>query len=156
MVKIISDNRAEVKYPWQHPLWGRIFIRCGGVRDRNYTQGICIRGYHQNITHTVSLEQEHHAVIQSLSTNYSGILLCNLQDKSYKVIKLPEYAQDFTAGIEDYEMLVHHFITEWVAEEYQAPMRAFVESAGIQAHLAQSEERQELLYRNSVGDWRRA
>ena len=155
MVKIISDNRAEVKYPWQHPLWGRIFIRCGGVRDRNYTQGICIRGYHQNITHTVSLEQEHHAVIQSLSTNYSGILLCNLQDKSYKVIKLPEYAQDFTAGIEDYETLVHHFITEWVAEEYQAPIRAFVESAGIQAHLAQSEERQELLYRNSVGDWRR-
>ena len=155
VVKIISDNRAEVTYPWQHPSWGRIFIRCGGVRDRNYTQGVCIRGYHQNITDTVSLEQEHQAVIQSLSASYSGILLCNLQDKSYKTIKLPEYTENLKAEFADYDAFVGEFVRAWVAGEYQETMLTLLEAAEIQQKLAQGAQRQELMYRNPHGDWRR-
>ena len=29
--KIISANRAEVQYSWDHPHWGKIYVRCGGV-----------------------------------------------------------------------------------------------------------------------------
>ena len=27
--KIMKDERAEVQYPWEHPKWGRIYVRCG-------------------------------------------------------------------------------------------------------------------------------
>ena len=56
--RMCADERAEVEYPWHHPLWGQIYVRCGGIRDKNYKEGTCLLGYHQNITNTVMLKQE--------------------------------------------------------------------------------------------------
>ena len=53
--RICADERAEVEYLWHHPLWGQIYVRCGGIRDKNFQRGTCLLGYHQNITNTVML-----------------------------------------------------------------------------------------------------
>jgi signal transduction histidine kinase/ActR/RegA family two-component response regulator len=56
--EIISKGRAEVQYSWIHPKLGRIYVRCGGVPDRSYLDGIRIQGYHQDITDTFILKKE--------------------------------------------------------------------------------------------------
>ncbi len=48
--KMISGEHAEIQYPWFHPTKGMMYVRCGGVRDNSYTQGIRIEGSHQDIT----------------------------------------------------------------------------------------------------------
>lgn len=56
--EMIRNKRAEVQYPWEHPLWGTIYVRCGGVRDESHENGICLRGYHQNISDTIMLREK--------------------------------------------------------------------------------------------------
>ena len=56
--RISANERAEVQYPWLHPVWGQVYVRCGGVRDWSYKDGVCLIGYNQNITKTVMLNQE--------------------------------------------------------------------------------------------------
>ncbi|MFQ7551585.1 MAG: hypothetical protein ACLRMZ_16275 [Blautia marasmi] len=85
--QMMRHRRAEVQYPWKHPKWGRIYVRCGGVRDDSYEDGVRLRGYHQNITDTIRAEQESDAVIRALSERYKGIYLCNMETEEIKTIK---------------------------------------------------------------------
>ena len=80
--RMCADERAEVEYPWHHPLWGQIYVRCGGIRDKNYKEGTCLLGYHQNITNTVMLKQEYDTILEKLNENFKGIILCNLHTRS--------------------------------------------------------------------------
>ena len=51
--EMIETGRSEVIYPWNHPTQGRIYVRCGGVPDRKFAKtGVCLNGYHQDITET--------------------------------------------------------------------------------------------------------
>lgn len=56
--KMAQGLVAEVSYPWQHPEWGTIFIRCGGTCDENYPAGICIGGWHQDVTDLMQFEKD--------------------------------------------------------------------------------------------------
>ena len=89
--QMMRHRRAEVQYPWKHPKWGRIYVRCGGVRDDSYEDGVRLRGYHQNITDTIRAEQESDAVIRALSERYKGIYLCNMETEEIKTIKAVSY-----------------------------------------------------------------
>ncbi|MCQ4636946.1 ATP-binding protein [Anaerovorax odorimutans] len=88
--KISQDEHAEVQYPWAHPKWGRIFIRCGGVGDEGFQNGICLRGYHQNITNTVMLKQEYEAVMTAaqvaISQIYTLVISIDMAKTEYKCI----------------------------------------------------------------------
>ncbi|HJJ28170.1 MAG TPA: response regulator [Methanocorpusculum sp.] len=48
--KMVAGEHAEVQYPWHHPNGSTFIVRCGGVRNFAYTQGIRIEGVHQNVT----------------------------------------------------------------------------------------------------------
>jgi len=57
--EMLRSGRAEVVYPWNHPELGKIYIRCGGVPDRGFDKpGVCVRGYHQDITETMVTRRE--------------------------------------------------------------------------------------------------
>ena len=75
--EMIRNKRAEVQYPWEHPLWGTIYVRCGGVRDESHENGICLRGYHQNITDTIRLRDN---VLSNLCQCYYSIYLFDLDN----------------------------------------------------------------------------
>ncbi len=46
--EILEAGRSEVTYPWNHPERGKIYVRCGGVPDRQFKKtGVCLSGYHQ-------------------------------------------------------------------------------------------------------------
>ena len=52
--EILETGRSEVIYPWNHPTLGKIYVRCGGVPDKDYKKpGVCLNGYHQDITDTM-------------------------------------------------------------------------------------------------------
>ena len=48
--RMTSGVHAEVQYPWHHPNGDTWIVRCGGVRNFEYTKGIRIEGTHQNVT----------------------------------------------------------------------------------------------------------
>ena len=56
--KMKQGNHAEVQYPWNHPTFGTIYVRCGGNVDRTYTKGLRFMGFHQDITNLVHLQQQ--------------------------------------------------------------------------------------------------
>lgn len=153
--RLISNKRAEVEYPWNHPLEGTVYVRCGGVRDWNYKAGVCLRGYHQNITDMHRVEQEHAAVIQTLGENYDGILLCNLSDGSFKVVKIPEAYRQTAGAYTEYGKLLEYFIMTAAAWEYRPALMELADSARIKRAIDGGVKRVERLYRNADGAWRR-
>lgn len=53
-----SGQFFEVQYLWDHPKWGDIYIRCGGKVYRREDNEIELRGYHQNISELLQLQEE--------------------------------------------------------------------------------------------------
>lgn len=64
----LQDGRGEASYPWEHPLLGRIHIRCGSVLNRDFPkEGACLRGYLQDITDTMAVrEKQERALLEAL------------------------------------------------------------------------------------------
>lgn len=153
--RICCDDRAEVEYPWKHPLWGQIFVRCGGVRDWSYQGGVCLRGYHQNITNTIMLKQEYNAVIQTLSQNYTAILLCNLKDKGFKIVKLPDEFRGLAESFESYEDLFRYYVEKNAEVQYRSSLYEMSGSENIRKHISDKGTQMEIIYRNLQGGWRR-
>lgn len=153
--QIASDGRAEVEYPWQHPEWGEIFIRCGGVRDLSYTNGICLHGYHQNISNTVMLKKEYDIIVQMLGESYTGIFLCNLSDLSYKSIKLSGRLKELSCGYTNFGDFLYSYACEDVAVPYRPLILDLAKPELISKRLTQGETHFETLFRNITGGWRR-
>lgn len=67
--EILETGRSEVVYPWNHPVQGKIYVRCGGVPDDNFDKpGFCLRGYHQDITETmVTRQKQDQAILEALA-----------------------------------------------------------------------------------------
>ncbi len=65
--EIVETGRSEVIYPWKHPELGRIYVRCGGVPDKTFKNpGVCLNGYHQDITETMVAKGKQEQAIMEL------------------------------------------------------------------------------------------
>ncbi len=65
--EILENGRAEVIYPWNHPELGKIYVRCGGVPDHTFKKpGVCLNGYHQDITETMVTRRKQEQSIMEL------------------------------------------------------------------------------------------
>ncbi len=65
--EILKTGRAEVIYPWKHPELGKIYVRCGGVQDKTFKKpGVCLNGYHQDITETMVTQKKQDKAIMEL------------------------------------------------------------------------------------------
>lgn len=56
--KVIIGNQTEVQYPWFHPKAGVTYLRNFSYRDPNYTKGVRVNGFIQNITNLVHLQKD--------------------------------------------------------------------------------------------------
>ena len=76
--KMSSGRHAEVQYPWHHPNGETWIIRCGGVRNYAYTNGLRIEGTHQNITSLAHIERKNTTqLLASLADNFLQIYFLN-------------------------------------------------------------------------------
>lgn len=85
--KIIHESYSEITYPWNHPLLGQIWIRCGGILYPDYQgNGICIRGYHQDVTRNIENERKYQNLTAATSQIYHAIYHIDLiQDRIEKL-----------------------------------------------------------------------
>ncbi|MEG0962893.1 MAG: response regulator [Lachnospiraceae bacterium] len=84
---MISGRHGEVNYAWQHPKWGKIYVRCGGTVDINFKIGIRLRGYHQNVTELIVLKKEserlksfNETMLASMKDLYFSIMMLDLEE----------------------------------------------------------------------------
>lgn len=54
---IETGQPMEVEYPWRHPAWGWLYVRCGGKAFPSDDGQIHLMGYHQNITELQTARQ---------------------------------------------------------------------------------------------------
>lgn len=65
--EILETGRSEVVYPWNHPELGKIYVRCGGVPDKKFKKaGVCLNGYHQDITEIMVTRKKQDQAIMEL------------------------------------------------------------------------------------------
>ena len=65
--EILTNGHGEVTYPWNHPEWGKIYVRCGGVPDKTFKkQGVSLNGFHQDITETMLSRKNQERTIMEL------------------------------------------------------------------------------------------
>lgn len=93
--KVIHESYSEITYPWNHPLLGQIWIRCGGILYPDYQgNGICIRGYHQDVTRNIENERKYQNLTAATSQIYHAIYHIDLiQDR---IEKLAGVNQNYT------------------------------------------------------------
>lgn len=56
--KMTAGEHAEVQYLWHYPDGRTIIVRCGGVRNKEYTSGIRIEGTHQDVTQVLYFDKK--------------------------------------------------------------------------------------------------
>ncbi len=54
----LRSEQSEVTYRYNHPEHGILYVRCGGNRDYAISEVPTYRGFHQNTTSTVRIEEE--------------------------------------------------------------------------------------------------
>ena len=55
--KMMAGEHAEVQYPWHHPDGHTMIVRCGGVRNPEYTKGIRVEGTHQDVSEVLHYDE---------------------------------------------------------------------------------------------------
>ncbi len=160
MDSIRRDGRAEVVYTWMHPTRGLLHIRCGGVQDTSFTDGIKVRGYHQDITAVRKAEQAHreelreqYSVIEAVSSIYFVVWIFDLQTGRVRVVKedgvrsTPAQDADF-----DSERTIENVINGCVVQEDREQMRRFYRLDRL-AEKLKNEKSVSKEFRDTVFGW---
>lgn len=91
---IINRNKVEIEYPWKHPTKGWTYVRCGGILDESFVDGIRMSGYHQDVTDQVViskqnewLEELNSNIVNSLGNLYDAIYRVDIKTGQLMVIK---------------------------------------------------------------------
>ena len=122
----LEKGYADVFYPWNHPTRGKIWIRCGGVWPKDYEGiGVCIRGYHQDITKNIEREMRFRSLKAATSEIYYAIYNINLNTDYMEQISEPNkmYKIANDRGIASEKLM--EFCTFQIHEDYQEEMRKF-------------------------------
>ncbi|MBO2517677.1 MAG: hypothetical protein CW338_10515, partial [Clostridiales bacterium] len=90
--KMMSGEHAEVQYPWHHPDGHTLIVRCGGVRNPEYTEGIRVEGTHQNVTEVLHFDDEerkalaeNNARMLALEDNFVSLYDLDLETGEYEM-----------------------------------------------------------------------
>lgn len=80
--KMIAGQHAEVQYPWHHPDGRTMIVRCGGVRNPEYTKGVRIEGTHQDVTQVLHFDEE----VEERKKNELSLSLINALSEAYATL----------------------------------------------------------------------
>ena len=130
---MVKNGKSECTYAWHHPKLGKRYVRCGGVCDKNFKNGIKLKGYHQDVTDIQLKEEKHkrvlseqYAVIDAFSSIYSVVWAYDIKKNTVRVINQDDAL--FTPAEEagyDAKKTIEIVIDRCVAKEYQDIMRKF-------------------------------
>lgn len=142
-----ARQHGEVSYAWEHPKWGKIYIRCGGNCDLSYTQGLRLKGYHQNISELVSLKREaeqlksfQQKMLESLKELYFSVLLLEIdRDIIYPLYAPQEGNEPF--GVKASTAYMMEQMVKFYHPEDQEKMQEDISLVNLQYCLDQGVEK---------------
>ncbi len=160
-----AGQHGEISYPWYHPKKGKIYVRCGGTRDMDYTQGLRFHGYHQDVSEIVSLQKEteklrgfQETMLLSLKDLYLSVMILEIDTgKVYPIHLSPELGAIFaetspesqdTEGMEgrggrgerQHEKALKDMVRFYHPEE-QEEMRREITIEGLESQMEQGKEK---------------
>ncbi|MBS6195078.1 MAG: GGDEF domain-containing protein [Clostridiales bacterium] len=80
---IKRGETSEVKYLWQHPKKGWIWVRCGGYLDETYKEGSRFKGWHYDLTNELEtdvMDISHDIVDAKKLKLYSPYIIENIEE----------------------------------------------------------------------------
>lgn len=83
METLKQGTPSEVKYLWQHPQKGWLWVRCGGYVDETYTEGFRFKGWHYDVTNELesdSVDNEHNIVAPNKLKLYAPYIIENIEE----------------------------------------------------------------------------
>lgn len=84
--EMIVGVHAEAQYLWHHPDGSTRIIRCGGVRNDAYENGIRIEGCHQDVTELMHIQKKGVTeLLVALSGNISSFCFVDPENGEYEV-----------------------------------------------------------------------
>ena len=154
------DGKAEIDYVWHHPTKGKLFIRCGGILNPNYPDGMGIKGYHRDISNTKQqqekqsqLVQEQYSVIDAISTIYLVVWLFDIKANTVQVIReinrLNSPAQDAKYNAQE---AIINVLEQCVEKEDQEKMKEFYDLKRLAIEL-QNKDSVSIEFRDTLMGW---
>ncbi len=130
---MIKDGKSECTYAWYHPTLGKRYVRCGGICDRSFKNGIKLKGYHQDVTEIQLKEEKHkrmlkeqYSVIGAFSSIYNVVWAYNIEKNTVRVISQDENLFEPAQEAEyDATKAIDNVINQCVAKDYQEMMKKF-------------------------------
>lgn len=169
VAKMVSGEHAEVQYPWHYPDGRTIIVRCGGVRNNEYTEGIRIEGTHQDVTMTLHYDEEQTKIERmkqsmnmmfSLSEEYDPIIVIEPESGKYdwflkKPDEIPLNTSMSTHG-DDFYKNVDIDAASFVNPEYKEQFLAFFTRENMMkiATTGEAQELENLWLDNSDGKYK--
>ena len=127
---MIRQGRAEVQYPWQHPVFGRLYIRCGGVAERIGEKVLRLRGYHQNVTDTIvmrrekeKLEELNEEIVGSLHNLFFAVYRIDMESNSVRAIRVPEDVEEISEEEFSYDLFWDDFARKTLHPSWYEDMK---------------------------------
>lgn len=87
VIKMREGKPAEVTYLYNHPTRGTIVVRCGGLKDKSYSEnGMLIRGYHQDITEYNKDLIEKIEIANTVNQHFRCVGRIDFEKKTIKIV----------------------------------------------------------------------
>jgi signal transduction histidine kinase/ActR/RegA family two-component response regulator len=100
-----QGQHGEISYGWYHPVTGKMYVRCGGTLDQDYTRGLRLWGYHQDISEMVSLKKEteqlrsfNESMLVSLKELYFSVMLLEIDKGKIHPLHLTKEGETILTG----------------------------------------------------------
>ncbi len=136
--QMISGIHAEVQYLWNHPSGETWTVRCGGVRNFQYTKGLRIEGTHRNVTELLHVERQKQKelfyVIESMTADYEYLVHVNFdtfQERYYRKSRLVPELEDGLDYVGRVAFFAEHFVVPEDREDFLKQMDAGTASARL-------------------------
>lgn len=140
--KMVAGEHAEVQYPWHHPDGRTMIVRCGGVRNPEYTKGIRIEGTHQNVTQVLHLDEERLQIERELAErqlrikSFSDMInaaLWSIEISGEETVTKVEWSEEFRRmlgfeGIEEFPDTVEAWSDKLHPEDRERTLENFQNS----------------------------
>lgn len=154
--KVLTDGYSEITYPWNHPDLGQIWIRCGGIIYPDYVgNGVCIRGYHQDVTRNIENERKYQNLTAATSQIYHAIYHIDLNHNQIEKIAGANQNYTLTGTVTSATAQLKDILEQLVAPSHHEIMQYFFDLTTIKDRL-----RGKLFisreYPSPQGIWRRA
>jgi len=144
--KMIAGENAEVQYPWHHPDGTVRTVRCGGIRNFEYTSGLRIEGTHRDITGTIHYDDERTRrdsfVIERYLQSSLGAFMINLTSGKISKMKANVASEDIAPIIEagDYTEFLKLYVEAYVVPADKEKVLTLTSLEECKRHLVETEQ----------------